>query len=65
MFSGKWWMIIKIYLKRLSNLNYQIFVACIILACAPPVGSYDPQQVEKIPSALIDTSERFKEPKRK
>jgi len=38
----------------------------VVVACAPPVGSYDPQHIEKIPSALIDASrdERFKEPKR-
>ena len=45
----------------MSRKNSGVFV---IAACAPPVGSYDPKDGQKVPAAIINTGDdRFKEPK--
>ena len=48
-------------LMMLNRNNCSMYV---IVACAPPVGSYDPKDGQKVPAAIINTGDdRFKEPK--
>jgi len=46
-------------------MNCIVFVCvCYFTACAPPVGSYDPKQADRVPAAIINSGDdRFKEPK--